>query len=84
MNKFNETPQKFQNETRLIPVTKWNDYYDYPTIGGLRALIFNADKNGFNKVIRRIGSRVLLNEQAFFDWVEEINDKKGVKNDSKH
>lgn len=72
------------NETRLIPVTKWNDYYDYPTIGGLRALIFNADKNGFNKVIRRIGSRVLLNEQAFFDWVEEINDKKGVKNDSKH
>lgn len=84
MNKFNETPKKFQNETRLIPVTKWNDYYDYPTIGGLRALIFNADKNGFNKVIRRIGSRVLLNEQAFFDWVEEINDKKGVKNDSKH
>ena len=72
------------NETRLIPVTKWNDYYDYPTIGGLRALIFNADKNGFNKVIRRIGSRVLLNEQAFFDWVEEINDKKGVKNDYKH
>ena len=72
------------NKTRLIPVTKWNDYYDYPTIGGLRALIFNADKNGFNKVIRRIGSRVLLNEQAFFDWVEEINDKKGVKNDSKH
>ena len=72
------------NETRLIPVTKWNDYYDYPTIGGLMALIFNADKNGFNKVIRRIGSRVLLNEQAFFDWVEEINDKKGVKNDRKH
>ena len=72
------------NKTRLIPVTKWNDYYNYPTIGGLRALIFNADKNGFTKVIRRIGSRVLLNEQAFFDWVEEINDKKGVKNDSKH
>ena len=72
------------NKTRLIPVTKWNDYYNYPTIGGLRALIFNADKNGFNKVIRRIGSRILLNEQAFFDWVEEINDKKGVKNDSKH
>ena len=72
------------DNARLIPVTKWNDYYDYPTIGGLRALIFNADKNGFNKVIRRIGSRVLLNEQAFFDWVEEINDKKGVKNDCKH
>jgi hypothetical protein len=58
---------------RLIPVTQWNNYHTYPTIGALRALIFNADKNGFNKVIRRIGGRVLLHEQAFFKWVEEIN-----------
>ena len=72
------------NKFRLIPVTKWNNYYDYPTIGGLRALIFNAEKNGFNKVIRRIGSRVLINEQAFFEWVEEINSKKGIKNDYRH
>lgn len=60
-------------QTKLIPVTKWADYHLYPTIGALRALIFNAHKNGFNKVIRRIGGRVLLNEQAFFEWVEEQN-----------
>lgn len=60
-------------QNRLIPVTKWNDYHPYPTIGSLRALIFNANKNGFDKVIRRINSRILINEQAFFEWVEDIN-----------
>ena len=59
--------------SNLIPVTKWNDYYDFPTIGGLRALIFNAKKNGFDKVIRRIGGRVLIKEDAYFQWVEEQN-----------
>ena len=61
------------NYGNLIPVTKWNDYYDFPTIGGLRALIFNAKKNGFDKVIRRIGGRVLIKEDAYFQWVEEQN-----------
>ncbi len=66
-------------QDRLIPVTKWAEYYDYPTVGALRALIFNAKKNGFEKVIRRINSRVLIKESAYFDWVEEINGM-GVKN----
>ena len=61
------------NIPKLILVTNWNKYFDYPTLGALRALIFNADKNGFNKVIRRIQSRVLIHVDAFYDWVEEIN-----------
>lgn len=63
-------------EAGLIPVTKWNDYYDYPKLGGLRALIFNEHINGFDKVVRRIGRRVLIKEDAFFQWVEENNLKK--------
>ena len=65
--------QETHPQERLIPVTKWNDYYDYPKLGGLRALVFNEDKNGFNKVVRRIGRRVLIKEDAFFEWVEENN-----------
>lgn len=61
--------------SRLIPVTKWNYYYDYPPIGGLRHLIFNENRNGFNKVIRRVGRRVLIKEDEFFKWIEEINPK---------
>lgn len=62
-------PQTAQD--RLIPVTKWNDYHNWPSVGGLRSLIFNAYRNGFNKVIRRCGRRVLVDEKAFFDWIRE-------------
>ena len=62
---------------RLIPVTEWNKYYSYPKVSTLRHLIFHSEKNGFDKVVRRIGRRVLINEQAFFQWVEEEN-KVGV------
>jgi len=55
---------------RLIPVPQWNSYHAWPPPGGLRYLIFHAKSNGFDKVIRRVGRRVLIDEQAFFEWVE--------------
>ena len=63
------------NYARLIPIPEWNKYYSYPTQGGLRSLVFQAHKNGFDKVIRRIGGRVLIKEDAFFQWVEDTNRK---------
>lgn len=65
-----EITQETQNRDRLIPVTKWNDYYDFPTLNGLRQLIFREHQNGFNKVVRRVGGRVLIKEDEFFKWVE--------------
>lgn len=55
---------------KLIPLTKWHELHSYPPIGGLRHLVFNAHKNGFNAVIKRVGKRVLIDEAAFFKWVE--------------
>lgn len=54
--------------SRLIPASAWADHHPWPPIGGLRHLIFFAETNGFNKVIRRIGRRVLIDEAAFFEW----------------
>ena len=62
-----------QSETvpnKLIPVPKWNHHHDWPPYGGLRHLIFHEKSNGFHKVIRRVGRRVLIDEQAFFEWVD--------------
>lgn len=56
------------NFNKLIPVTDWDKYHPWPPIGGLRHLIFNAKSNGFCKVIRRVGRRVLIDEVAFFEW----------------
>jgi hypothetical protein len=60
-------------KTRLIPVTKWNEHHQWPPIGGLRHLIFHAKQNGFEKVLRRCGRRVLIDEAAFFAWMEKQN-----------
>ena len=67
--------KKRKTKRRFIPVTRWHEYHDWPPLGGLRHLIFNADTNGFNKVIRRCGRRVLLDEDSFFEWVEEQNNE---------
>lgn len=56
--------------TRLIPVTEWSAHHAWPPIGGLRHLIFYGKANGFDAVVRRVGRRVLIDEAAFFRWVE--------------
>lgn len=60
--------------TRLIPVTEWNDHHTWPPYGGIRHLINQEKVNGFSAVIRRVGRRVLIDERAFFEWVEAQND----------
>ncbi len=59
-----------ESNTRLIPVTQWP--HPWPTVSGLRHLIFFAETNGFKKVIRRIGRRVLIDEKAFFAWADQV------------
>jgi len=57
--------------TRLIPVTAWNEYHPWPSEAGLRHLIFQ-NKNGFNKVVRRVGRRCVIDERAFFEFVDQL------------
>ena len=65
-----ETHNSF-DPPRLIPVTRWNDHHVWPPIGGLRHLIFYEKTNGFEKCVLRIGSRVLIDEDAFFEWARK-------------
>jgi hypothetical protein len=59
--------------TRLIPVPRWNDHHDWPPPGGLRHLIFHAEQNGFASAFKRVGRRVLVDEEEFFRCVERQN-----------
>jgi hypothetical protein len=60
-------------ETDLLSVNDFAKKYPTFTKGTLRAYIFNADSNGFREVIRRIGARVYIKENAFFNWVDRLN-----------
>jgi hypothetical protein len=62
-----------ENLTRLIPLTKWPEHHEWPSVSALRYIVFLEYQNGFHKAIRRVGRRVLIDEQAFFAWVEEQN-----------
>lgn len=57
---------------RYLTVSSWNNHHDWPRIGGLRNLIFNRKTNGFDQfnVVKKIGKRVLIDEAAFFAWVD--------------
>ena len=55
---------------RLIPLTDWPKHHAWPPLGGLRHLVFFAKQNGFDRVIIRIGRRVLIDEAAFFNWAK--------------
>lgn len=67
--------EKQIKNTRYIPVPDWEKYHEWPPVGGLRNLIFNKRTNGFDKVVKKVGKRVLIDEAAFFEWIEEQNSK---------
>lgn len=54
----------------LIPLSKWNDYYQFPTVGALRQYVFRAETNGFNKVITRIGKKIYIKVDELKNWIE--------------
>ena len=70
-NKMEKTTEKSTGRTRLIPVTQWINYHPWPPIGGLRHLIFYEETNGFKHCVVRLGRRVLINEDKFFEWADQ-------------
>jgi len=57
----------------LIPLTKWGETHAWPPAGGLRHLVFHEKTNDFAACVKRVGRRVLIDEVAFFTWVEKQN-----------
>ncbi len=45
--------------------------------GGIRALIFHSDDNGFRKVLVRVGRKILLDVDAFELWLDQANGRPG-------
>ena len=66
-----DSTQPHTDRSKLIPVTRWNDYHVWPPIGGLRHLIFYEKTNGFSACVVRVGRRVLIDEDKFFEWAAQ-------------
>jgi hypothetical protein len=46
-------------------------YKEIYSEAALRKLILNGSKNGIDKCIRRIGGKIIINTEAFDNWIEE-------------
>lgn len=57
----------------LLTVKQFSQKHPAFPEGGMRHRIFYADGTGFNNCIRRVGAKVLIDEKAFFKWIEEQN-----------
>lgn len=63
-----------QQIRRLIPIPKFNDYHPDPSPAALRWLVF-TNKDGFESCVVRRGKRVLIDEAAYFEWLDKQNEK---------
>lgn len=72
-NESHQSPPPLDSppQVRLYTVRQFCERHPWATPGGVRHLIFNAASNGFHRVIRRIGRRVVIDEAAFLAWLEE-------------
>ena len=61
------------DSSSFVPVTKWNDHFEWPPVGGLRHIIFNANNNGFAPAIKRVGRRVFVIPKKFWEIADEKN-----------
>lgn len=65
-------PEPIQvKQSRIIPLSKWNEYHDYPTVGAMRQLYFKRKDNGFDYCTEKgglHGGTILINEDKYFEW----------------
>lgn len=57
----------------LIPLSKYGEYYDFPSVGALRQYIFHEKKYHFQNVYKKVGNRIYISISEFNKWVIEQN-----------
>jgi hypothetical protein len=63
---------EIQQTTNYLTVNQFIATHKAFSYGGMRALIFNANSNKLasSGAITRIGRKILINEDLFFEWVQ--------------
>lgn len=59
--------------SNLLTVKQMAEKHPAFSEAALRYYIFNEKQNNLSDAIRRIGRKVLINEDAFFQWIETQN-----------
>lgn len=68
---MNYNSTKAQAEDEYLSVAQLSERYPAFSQNSIRWLIFNGKTNGFNKVVRKIGKKVILSLHEFKKFIEE-------------
>lgn len=73
-NQQNTLPHR--EPPRYLTCDQWVAKYGFPTISGLRWMIYRAKNDPeLRKIFIRVGRRVLLKEEEVFRYLEEMDKK---------
>lgn len=61
-----------RTERKLIPLSKWNEHHNTPAVGTLRQWSFHNQEFKDFCIIKQ-GSRLLIDEEKFFEYMEQHN-----------
>ncbi len=56
---------------KLLTVIQFSEKHPAFSVPGLRHYIHFAKENNFEDVVVRVKRRVLLDEEKFFEWIED-------------
>lgn len=73
-----QTKEQHTGNPSLFTVPQFCEKHSFISQSGLRFQIFNADNNGLSSfgAIVRMGRKVLIDENRYFEWVESLRGKK--------
>lgn len=57
----------------LVPLSRFNQFFEFPLVSNLRYFHFHNTYGFSDKVIRTIGKRLYVKLSALKEWVEETN-----------
>jgi hypothetical protein len=66
----NEVHMTEKCKERIIQLTKWNNYYDNPTMGTMKYLALRRKETGFDECTTMINGRLYIFIEKFFCWLE--------------
>ena len=61
--------------SNLLTVKQFAERHPAFSEASLRYHIFHEETNGLNMVLVRVGRKILIKEDAFFDWIESFQSK---------
>lgn len=70
INTLSKQQIQYVHTDKLVPLAKWQHTHQWPTVSALRNIVYNKNYNGANSFVVKIGRRVYIDQEKFFEWAK--------------